>query len=147
MAQVVRLVHRYDAPPDRVWASAVDLADLRAVCAGLVTFDDRVPRTGRIRQGDVFETAARLFGRLPAQEYRMEVAELSDEAMTFRSEESGAGVERWSHRLRVVPDGTGARLEEEITLEAGALTPLMALWARLLYGVRGRRRRALLAAS
>ncbi|SHI67450.1 SRPBCC family protein [Wenxinia saemankumensis] len=140
----VALTHRFDAPPARVWASATDLGHLRAVCAGLVAFDDRVPRTGRIRQGDVYVTGVRLFGRLPPQDYRMEVAELDDSAMTFRSEESGAGVRRWTHRLAVLPDGAGARIEESIEIEAGAATPLMALWARLLYRLRARRRRALL---
>ena len=139
----VRHTRNYATTPDRLWASAVDLADLRTVCRGLIGFDDRVPATGRIHEGDVFVTDVRLFGRLPAQTYRMDVAELSDRDRRFRSEESGAGVTRWSHVCTVTQTATGARLTDSIDIEAGAMTPLMALWARLLYHIRGRRRAAL----
>ena len=139
----VRHSRDYAADAERLWASAVDLGDLRTVCRGLVSFDDRVPATGRIHEGDIFVTDVRLFGRLPPRTYRMEVAELSDADRRFRSEESGAGVIRWTHVCTVTATPSGARLTDEIEIEAGAMTLPMALWARLLYRIRGRRRAAL----
>ncbi|GGL63850.1 SRPBCC family protein [Wenxinia marina] len=141
----VRLVRDFAVSPDRLWQSATDLGHLRRVCAGLVTFDDCVPREGRIAEGDRFDTVVRLFGRFPPQRYRMEVAELDDAGMRFRSEESGAGVRRWTHRLEVRPHPNGARMEETIDIDAGPATPLLALWARILYTIRGRRRARILA--
>ena len=139
----VALSHAYDVSAAAVWAVCTDFAALAEVCAPLVAFEG-LP-SGRIREGQVIEVGVRLFGRLPPRAYRMEVVACDDAAMAFRSRESGAGVRRWDHALRVVPEGAGrSRVEESIEIEAGPATPLFAAWARLLYRHRHRGRLRLL---
>jgi hypothetical protein len=50
----------------------------------------------------------------------------------------------WDHHVRIeqTPDGA-TRYEDRVTLGAGALTPLAALFARLIYAHRQRRWRRL----
>ena len=131
MPRTVTLTHDYPHPPAAVWQVATDLDDLAEVCRPLLRFSG-LP-SGRIRQGQVIEVGVRLFGILPEQPYRMTVVELDDDAMTFRSDENGSGVEYWRHTLSVTADGPGARLTETIEIEAGRATPAFAAWARLLY--------------
>ena len=126
----VSLTHRYDAPPRAVWELATDLDFL----AEISPFPMEGLPKGRIHRGQVIETRVRAFGA--ARPYRMEVAEMDEGEMRFASRESGMGARRWDHTLRVVPDGEGARIEESIEVEAGALTPLYALMARRLYARR-----------
>ncbi|MEM1078848.1 MAG: SRPBCC family protein [Pseudomonadota bacterium] len=145
MVQTVQLIHDYPYPASRVWQVVTDLDRLREVTAGLLAF--RNLPSGQIRAGQVLEVEVSLFGRLPYQPYRMEVEALDAAAMTFQSDETGAGVETWRHHLRVVPTATGCRVEERIEIAAWFATPIFALWARGLYRARHKPRLQILAAS
>lgn len=141
----LRLTHHYpDSTPREVWNLATSLAALHEVCAPLLNFEG-IPREGRIKTGDHFEPLVRLFGRMPPQPYAMTVVSCDDDAMSFQSDEKGAGVRKWAHHLQVLPEGDGARIEEEIEIKAGLLTPLFYLWARTLYRHRHKPRLKLLA--
>lgn len=131
MTQTVRLTFDYDASPEAVWRVATDYAAFAEAVRGLLSFEG-LPE-GRVRQGQVIDTRFRLFGLLPPQDYRMRLVEVDDTRRTFLSEEEGAGVRRWTHRLTVDPTPDGARLTDEIEIDAGPMTPLYTAWARLLY--------------
>ena len=81
---------------------------------------------------------------MPPQPYAMTVVSCDDDAISFQSDEKGAGVRKWAHHLQVLPEGDGARIEEEIEIKAGLLTPLFYLWARTLYRHRHKPRLKLL---
>lgn len=138
------LTHDYPGQSARtVWDCATSYAALHHVCAPLLTFEG-APVTGHLQQGDDLSVRVRLFGRLPPQDYRMTLLEVDPDGMRFVSDERGAGVDRWRHSLHVVETPDGARLVEEIEIEAGWLTPLFVRWARVLYRHRHPRRLALL---
>ncbi|NIY73890.1 SRPBCC family protein [Marivivens donghaensis] len=142
MTKTVKLSHWYDVPPAKLWDIVTDYDALAEVCQPLLAFEG-LPE-GRVREGQDFTVKVRLFGRLPAQDYRMRVVRCDDKAMQFESDEVGAGVKTWQHLLNITPEGSGSRLDENITLDAGVLTPLFALWARKLYSHRDGPRRVLL---
>lgn len=143
MAVTVDLYHQYDAPPRAVWDVATDFAAFADVMDGIVTFSG-MPTTGRCATGQVFDVKVRLFGKLPPQDYHMEVETCDDTAMTFQSRERGAGITRWDHRLTVSPDGNGAVLHDHIEIDAGFMTPLYRLWAKFVYTKRHKPRLRLL---
>lgn len=134
MTRLVRVTHDYPVAPRTLWDLVTDLDRLEEVCAGLVTFEG-LP-SGRIHPGLVAEVRVRLFGRLPPQEYRMEVVEVDDQAMKARSSEFGAGVRSWRHTFQVTASPLGARLTDTIEIDAGWLTWAYALWAWYLYRAR-----------
>ena len=141
----VAFTHRYAAPPDAVWEIATDYDAVAQVCAPMLSFEG-LP-TGQVRAGQVIELRVRLFGVMPPEAYRMEVVACDPVARRFRSREFGVGVRDWVHDLHVLSDGRGSRIEESVEIEAGWKTPLVALWARLLYRHRHRGRLRLLQAE
>ncbi|MCF2872387.1 SRPBCC family protein [Octadecabacter sp. G9-8] len=146
MTATVDLYHQYDASPDAVWDVATDFAAFADVMDGIVTFTG-MPTEGRCETGQVFDVQVRLFGKLPPQDYHMEVEFCDDTARVFQSRERGAGIKRWDHRLTVQPHGNGAQLHDHIEIDAGVLTPLYRLWAKFVYSKRHKPRLALLGLS
>ncbi len=143
MPKTIALTHAYEAAPEAVWALATDFDALQTVMEGLVSFEG-LP-DGRLQRGQHLEVGVSLFGKLPAQPYTMDVIELDDAEMRFKSREAGAGVKSWQHELQVVPVGQGCEIREQITIDAGLLTPLYVAWARYMYKRRHPKRLELLA--
>lgn len=131
MSATVTLSHDYPYPAPEVWAVATDLDHLKTVTEGLLVF--RGLPSGEIFQGQHIRVEVSLFGKLPFQPYEMNVVSFDTAGMRFQSHEIGAGVKSWCHTLRVVPTEDGSRIEEQIEIDAGILTPLFAAWARFLY--------------
>ena len=129
--RVVRLSHIYDHPTEQVWRVATDLDCLKEAVRGLLSFQG-LP-SGAIHQGQVLDVKVSMFGILPAQPYRMEVIEFDGSAHRFVSREEGMGVEHWQHSLRIIPHERGAELIDEIEIEAGWRTSMIAAWARYMY--------------
>ncbi|OJI94218.1 polyketide cyclase/dehydrase/lipid transport protein [Planktotalea frisia] len=140
--KTVRLSHIYEHTPRDVWRVATDLECLQEAVRGLLSFEG-MPK-GVIHQGQVVDVKVSMFGILPAQPYRMELIEFDDAEMRFKSNEVGMGVEHWQHSLRIVPHAQGAELHDEIEIEAGWRTPLIAVWARFMYKRRHKPRQKML---
>ena len=143
MAAIVHVEGDFAVPPERLWADATDYGWLARICAPLVAFEG-LP-AGRCKPGQKLDLKVRIFGWLPAQDYRIEIVDFDDAAMCMRSQESGSGVDSWRHTITVEPCETGSRLTDHVEIEAGWRTPVIAAWARYLYRHRHRRRRQLLA--
>jgi len=132
MTTTVHLTHSYPYPARQVWKVTTDLDHLETVTAGLLAFRDLPSET--IYRGQHIKVQVSLFGKLPYQPYEMTVTDFDDDNMTFRSNEVGAGVKSWRHSLAVLAqDGGGARIDEQIEVNAGWLTPIFAAWARFMY--------------
>ena len=140
--RVVTLTHDYPFPASKVWEIATSYSALATVTAGRLRFRD-LPQ-GRTFTGQHMVVQVSLFGLLPWQPYEMTVLSCDDTQRVLRSSERGAGVERWDHTVHVEETATGCRLRDHIEIEAGALTPLFALWARYMYGARHKPRLRLL---
>lgn len=138
----IRLSHDYDADAARLWALVTDLDALAEVNRPLVVMPGMT--SGRLRSGQQIEVRVSPFGVLPPQPYEIEVIDCDDRARRFHVLVSGAGVRRWEHWLQVWPTTGGSRAHETVAIDAGALTPLFALWARHLYKSRHSARQRLL---
>lgn len=142
--RVVRLSHVYEHPPQDVWRVATDLDCLKEAVRSLLVFEG-MP-SGAILEGQVLDVTVSMFGLLPAQPYRMEILEFDTKALRFKSREFGMGVQHWQHSLQVVKHAKGAELIDEVEIEAGWRTPLIAAWARYMYKRRHNPRLKMLAA-
>lgn len=144
MAKTVTLHHDYDADPRDVWAVATDFASFAEAMKGVATFDG-MPTEGRLAAGDVFDVKVRLFGWFPPMDYHMELVNFDDAVMTFTSVEHGGSIKRWAHTLTVTRSENGARLSDQVEIDAGLTTRLMVLWARFVYRKRHAPRQRMLA--
>ncbi|GGX52283.1 hypothetical protein GCM10007385_21190 [Tateyamaria omphalii] len=140
--RVVTVENDYPVSAARLWALATDYSALSEVMRGLASFEG-LP-SGRTQTGQRLEVMVSLFGKLPAQPYRMDVLECDDQRMILRSSERGAGVKSWLHSLTVIETETGSRLHDHIEIDAGMMTPVFALWARYMYQARHKPRLRLL---
>ncbi|MBY6164730.1 hypothetical protein KUW14_02620 [Pseudooceanicola nitratireducens] len=134
MTGKVHLVSDYRTSPDDLWALTKDLDALVAMNARMVKMLG-VP-SGDMYSGQEFVAQVSLFGVLPKQPYGIHVLEVDDTLRIFRSTEHGSGVKSWNHTGRVEETETGARLIDEIFIDAGWKTPLVVAWANRLYRAR-----------
>ncbi|WP_300010195.1 hypothetical protein [uncultured Roseobacter sp.] len=138
----ITVQNEYPVCAARLWALATSYAALHDVMTGLATFEG-LPN-GRTRTGQRLEITVSLFGKLPKQPYFIEILECDDLALILRSAEHGAGVKTWLHTLTVTETEAGSRLQDQIDIDAGTLTPAFALWAKYLYHARHKPRLRLL---
>ena len=133
----------YPASAQTLWQLAVRYDVLQQMMSGpLVSV--RCP-PGEERAGDSVRLTFRLWDAIPVGNWRFEVTERNDAAWRLRSEESGTFVRRWTHTITIEPlSDTTARHTDKIDIDAGALTPLIAAFARRDYMRRHRLRKALL---
>jgi Uncharacterized conserved protein len=143
MPQTIRIDSRYTASPEALWAFAKDFTQLAPVSAGSVTF--RGLPTEPVVQGQIVDFEVKPFYARRFKPYRVTMLEVDDANRQFLSAEEGAGVKSWRHRLSVLQDGTGARQIDEIEIDAGLMTPLVALLAKRMYRKRAQVRARLLA--
>jgi hypothetical protein len=72
--------------------------------------------------------------------HTIEVVELDEASRTVRTQERGGLLRSWRHTLHVVPiTATRCRYSDTVELDAGALSPLVAGFTRVLFGYRHRR--------
>ena len=139
MPRTIRIESTYAAPADAVWAFAKDFTQLAPMSAGSVTF--RGLPTDPVVQGQVVDFEVKPFYGRAFKPYRVIMAEVNDDDRRFVSHEEGAGIKSWRHTLSVLPEGAGSRQIDEIEIDAGLLTPIVAPLARRMY-----RKRALVRA-
>ncbi|TMV08872.1 hypothetical protein FGK63_07060 [Ruegeria sediminis] len=123
--------HVYPADPDRLFELVTDLDTLEAVTRPWMRFH-HLP-SGPVREGQVIDVDMSLFGFLPARPYKMVVTRCTGAEHQMTSDETGYGT-HLVHRLEVRPGKDGrSELIDTIEIEAGWMTPLIALWLRLTH--------------
>ncbi|MCV0424967.1 MAG: hypothetical protein K5905_05825 [Roseibium sp.] len=140
--KTITVVNDYPVSADRLWALAVDYDALGKVMKGIVSFEG-LPN-GRAHAGQKLDVRISLFDKFPKQEYYIEILECNDRERVLTSNEKGAGVKHWLHKLQILETETGSRLIDKIEIDAGWLTPIFAIWARYLYSARHKPRLNLL---
>jgi ligand-binding SRPBCC domain-containing protein len=142
MAQTIHLEHDYANDPDTVWAFAKDFTMLAPMSEGSVAFQG-LP-TEPVVQGQVVDFQVKPFYARSFKPYRVIMHEVNDAERRFVSLEEGAGVKSWRHTLSVTATETGARQIDEIEIDAGFMTPIIAVLAKRMYRKRGVARARLL---
>ncbi|WP_146344823.1 SRPBCC family protein [Falsiphaeobacter marinintestinus] len=131
MTRVLAFEHHYPVPPDRLFALVTDLDTLEAVTKPWVQFH-HLP-SGPVHEGQVIDVALSLFGLFPVRPYQMRVMKCDPVARVMRSEEDGMGIHKLTHELHVQAEDTGAVLTDRIEIDAGWMTPFVAIWAHIIY--------------
>lgn len=144
-------------PPAEVWALLMKPAVLEAVSAPLLRFTPRTgPFPGEWREGE-YQMGVKLLGIVPLDDQIVGIGfrpcdpaagryALRDNGRACaRDGGPGGMIRRWDHLMLVEPEGEGTRYTDRVEVEAGALTPLAAGFAHVLYTHRQQRWRKLLA--
>lgn len=134
MPRTITLTHDYPAPARVVWEVATNMDSYREAMGRLMIFDG-LP-SGSIEEGQKIDVRVSLYGITPWQDYSMTVEACDHDAMTFQSDEHGAGINSWRHRLSVEDIPNGSCLTDSVEVDAGWKTPVFAWWAGVVYRAR-----------
>lgn len=139
-----------DAPPELVWAAVNQPRLLVHVAHPMIRFvpirPKRFPESWQ--DGDYLVGLVRR-GLIPIgkQMIRISHPPAVDGVRFMLDDGHGTLCRRWRHLASVSPEGSGTRYRDEIEVEAGLLTPLVAGFARRFYRHRQARWRALIRAG
>lgn len=145
MTQVVELTTYIPAEPDVVWHHLQTSALLHHVASPLIRFKPLDGRFPEQWQPGEYRANMLLFGTVPLgwQAVRISLPEPSGEIRFVRDDGYGPLIKKWAHWIALGPEGEGTRYLDQVTIDAGPLTPLVAAFARVFYEHRQKRWRRL----
>ncbi len=127
-AMVARIGTELDAPAGTVWALVKRKETLLYVTRGVMGLPDAKAWPEELREGERVTGRIRFFHVLPGWAHTLRVVSVDEDRRELRTAERGGFVERWDHLIRAEALPGGRTLyTDEVTIEAGALTP--AVWA------------------
>lgn len=132
---------------ERVWGELQTPRLLQYVAWPLVRFRPIAPTTFPATWTDAeYLVEMRLFGVLPAGRQKIRISRRVEGAVRIlRDDGSGQLAKMWDHVIRVEPvSDTTTRYFDTLEVRAGALTPLVWMFAQVFYRHRQRRWRALI---
>jgi hypothetical protein len=133
-----------DAPADRVWRAMRQPATFLHVCRGLLRVPALEGRIDPLTAGESGTAWLWVFGLVPAYRHTIEVLRTDEATRTIATHEHGGVLRSWDHTLQVEPVGPATcRYRDTVTIDAGRLTPFVAVLAGGIYRYRQRRWRAL----
>ncbi len=133
-----------EASADAVWAAVKTPAAFRTVTRRLLVMPVIRRRQDEWREGETVVGWVFLFGFLPFSRHHLHVARIDESTRTLSSREFGGLITTWNHDIEVLPiDAATCRYRDRIEIDAGCMTPVIALYARWFYRMRQRRWRAL----
>jgi hypothetical protein len=137
---------RLQASADAVWPAVKTPAAFRTVTRGLLTMPVIAEREADWQPGETISGWIFLFGVLPFSRHHLHIAVIDDSHMTLSSREHGGLIRRWNHDIIVTPAPEGGCVyRDRVEVDAGILTPLLAVYAQWFYRMRQRRWRVLAA--
>ncbi|MEC3951869.1 hypothetical protein VMT65_02365 [Nocardia sp. CDC153] len=127
-----------DAP--RVWAAMRSPATFVYVCRGLIGIPALRGRVEPFHAGDRGTAWLFAFHVIPAYRHTIEVVDVDESTMTIRTHEHGGVISVWDHTLHVEAlSPNRSRYTDTVVIDAGRLTPLVALLAQGIFRYRHRR--------
>ena len=135
MPKTLSISSRFNAPAERVIDEVKTPRLLRYVTRGMLDFVPiDPPEFPEIWEERRYEASMRWKGFLPVGRQIIGIEfPREDETFVVRDNGSGGLVSRWDHLIFVEPDGDGCRYTDQLTIEAGALTEAVALFAGRFY--------------
>jgi hypothetical protein len=124
------------------WAELRRLELLREVARPLVTFAavDGEPLPERWAQGEVVRVRSYLLGVIPLGTRSLAIESVDEKRREIQTRERDPLIRRWDHRISIAPLGEQTCLyADEVEIAAGALTPLVWLFAQAFFRHRHRR--------
>ena len=146
--QTIELSTHLAATPETVRQHVQRSELLEYVARGVLTFKPLDPeQLPEIWTEGRYKVAMLWKGFLPVgwQYVGIEPQPMRGNVWSIRDNGSGALIRTWDHMIEISPEGEGTRYVDRVRIEAGLLTPFVALFARLFYAHRQKRWRRLVA--
>ncbi|MGB0908652.1 MAG: hypothetical protein ACPGVT_14280 [Maricaulaceae bacterium] len=141
MPRRILITAHYQADAQQTFLAALNPLEMAEAMTGLARYDglpDHLAKTGETWRVDVT-----MFGFFKTKGYAMFIESVDRDACVMQSREHGGAIKLWDHRLSVRQEGERAIWTDDVTLDAGLMTPFMARFGAYMYRRRHRYRRAL----
>jgi hypothetical protein len=125
---------------DSVWRAMQYPVTFLYVCRGLFRLPALEGRSAPLRVGERGSGWLFAFHLIPAYRHTLEILGADESTRTITTHEYGGLLTSWDHTLHVEPiTESRCRYSDTVDIDAGRLTPVVALVARGLYRYRQRR--------
>ena len=125
---------RLAAPAEVVWEAVLRADTFSYVAAPILRYPP--VELAELRWAPDLELEGRLllFGFIPLGTHRIHIESIDEEAWCMQTREGSRTLERWDHEIYVEPvDDRSCRYRDRLEIEAGTWTPVVGLFARLLF--------------
>jgi hypothetical protein len=135
----------FAATEDRIWELIQKTDTLRYIAAPYAYFTSFGPSIPLWTKGATANFRLRIFGFIPLGIHHISVVEFDRSAGKIYTKESNPAIPVWNHLIRIEPSGgCKIRYSDEVEIDAGWKTGLVAVWSKCFYKHRQKRWRALL---
>jgi hypothetical protein len=144
----VELVTHLDCSSDEAFAQVQRSVLLEHIAAPLIQFAPLGAPFPEFWQPGEYRARMFLFGIVPIGWQAIVISHPEPSGSTRFVRDNGYGplIRLWDHWIAIGPDpGGGTRYIDQVTIDAGVFTPIVAAFARVFYAHRQRRWRALVA--
>ena len=136
----IRVAARYRGDASEIFLGALDPAEMAAASKGFASFSGMPDHP--IRQGETYTLHVTTLKIFKTKGYEIHMAKVDPEARVFVSHEKGGMIKSWIHYMSVVQEGEDAIWTDDVFVDAGLATFMIAVVARTMYRLRHRNRKA-----
>ncbi|MEL7187923.1 MAG: hypothetical protein AAGK17_00105 [Pseudomonadota bacterium] len=146
-ARIVQLTCTLDCTPDNAWEHVQTSALLHHITQPLIRFRPQGQPFPAIWEPGEYRAWMFLFGFIPLGWQAIAISKPKSDGKARFVRDNGYSplIKTWDHWIMIEPsaDGEKTRYTDKVTIDAGVLTPVVALFARIFYGHRQKRWRSL----
>lgn len=136
----VVITSKLEMPAIEAWKRVKQSRTLVYVCKAILSFDNSELFPEAWQENQLIDTRLIFFGLIPGWKHSLHFVRLSDEAMILFTHEHGGLVQKWNHEISIRhASATSCIYRDTVDIEAGLMTPLVWLFAQVLYRYRQRR--------
>ena len=141
MLRRIITVATYKANARDTFLAAMDMRELAEAMSGIAHYEGLPERP--LEQGDTCVVDITTFKVFKTKGYEMFMEYLDKEACVLQSREKGGPIQMWDHHLSIRQEGEMAIWVDDVTINVGLITPVMARFAAYMYRRRHKFRKAL----
>lgn len=123
-----------NTPVNKAWELVNQSQTLVYVCKGLLGFEGSKAFPKQWKTGDTINTRLKFFGFVPAWRHTLRFKKISNDSMVIFTEEKGGIVRTWNHEIKLeAKDQFSCFYTDTVEIKAGLFTPLVWVFAKVLY--------------
>jgi hypothetical protein len=142
MSMTVKVCATYDGDADQIFESALFFSEMADAMTGFATYTG-FPASGTAQQGDTLTFKMVLWGIVKMPPHKVYIETISRAGRFIQSREHSKGIRRWDHHLSVQPVGGQVIWTDNVVIDAGWKTRLVAYFASYMYARRHKFRNAI----
>jgi len=124
-----------------IFLEALNFSEMAEAMSGIAEYAGLPDKPAK--QGETVIVDVTIFKIFKTKGYKMFIEHLDKDACVLQSREKGGTIKMWDHRLSVRQDGEKAIWTDDVTIEAGLITPAVARFGAYIYKQRHKHRNAL----